>query len=406
MQNQNTGFSLYIHVPFCIHKCPYCDFNTYAVSKTPNPGQAAGLQTTGLLGESYVQGILAELDFRLAQSNWQGREVNTIFFGGGTPSLLDPKLIAAILEGVRARAELKPDCEVSLEANPGQASREFLLGYQAAGVNRISFGAQSFLAKTLKNLGRLHSPDDIETAFSDARSAGFFNLNIDIIYGVPNQSVAEFKEDLNSALKLQPQHISLYGLTIEQGTPLHSAVARKDIIPADDEVTLAMMQHGIERLIEAGFEHYEVSNFCKTGFQARHNLAYWNSDDYLGLGAGAHSFLRSDENTARRWSNVSLPEDYSKKARATGRAESWQDALGRKDLIFEYFFLGLRKRSGISTAGFEKLFGLAIDTAYPGLVSVMCDEGLMVRSGDMLAISAKGLPLSDSVVENFADPIF
>ncbi len=356
-------------------------------------------------GTRYVEGVLAELDFRLAQPEWDKRTVNTVFFGGGTPSLLEPHLIASILDGVRARTTLLPDCEISLEANPGQASRDFLLGYRKSGVNRISFGAQSFSPVTLKTLGRLHTPADIACAFSDARSAGFENLNIDIIYGVPNQTLADFKSDLNEALALAPEHISLYGLTIEQGTPLHGAVVRKDIIPTDDELALAMMQHGNERLTEAGLEHYEVSNFSHPGFNARHNLAYWNGDDYLGLGAGAHSLYRAGANSAKRWSNVSLPEEYSKRTCATGSAESWQDVLGQKELIFEFFFLGLRKRRGVSEAAFRELFGASFDQVYPGLLTVLCDEGLVTREGDLLAISDKGLPLSDSIAENFTNPI-
>ena len=391
MSHKRSGFSLYIHVPFCIHKCPYCDFNTYAVSNVP--------------GESYVDGLLAELDFRLAQPEWHEREVNTVFFGGGTPSLLEPRLIAKVLTAIRERAAVQDGAEISLEANPGQASRAFLLGYREAGVNRVSFGAQSFTVSTLKSLGRLHTANDIATAFSDARSAGFDNINIDLIYGVPKQTLTEFKSDLNEALSLAPQHISLYGLTIEQGTPLHSAVARKDIIPLDDDTTLAMMEHGNERLREAGLEHYEVSNFSHPGYSARHNLAYWNGDDYLGLGAGAHSFFRVDADSAKRWSNISLPEEFSKRARASGAAESWQDNLKRRDLIFEFFFLGLRKRAGVSLNRFKELFGVDIDHPYPGLITVLCDQGLLCVTGDALSITAKGLPLSDSVVENFADPV-
>ena len=396
----DNGFSLYIHVPFCVHKCPYCDFNTYAVSTVP--------------GEGYVEALLAELDARLAQPEWHERPVQTIFWGGGTPSLLAPELIKRTHLAVRERVSVAPDAEIALEANPGQVSAEFLAGYAQAGVNRISLGAQSFLQRTLKTLGRLHAPADIAAAVIDARSAGIENVSIDLIYGVPNQSLAEWREDLSRALELAPNHLSLYGLTVEQGTPLHAAVARKDIIPVDDELALEMMFTGKQVVTDAGFIHYEVSNFAKPGFESKHNLAYWNGDDYLGLGAGAHSFSRQRASqTGVRWSNVLLPEEYMRRARSSGTAEGWRDSLDRKALMFEFFFLGLRKIAGIKLADFEQLFGEPPHKGYENAIKELVAEGLLElvpsrldrgldKSEQRLRISARGLALADSIVARFA----
>lgn len=387
-------FSLYVHVPFCLHKCPYCDFNTYALTAIPE--------------KDYVAAVRCELDFRATQAEWKGRPIQSIYFGGGTPSLLSRSAIRKIISEACALFPVAENVEISLEANPGTVDVDKLAGYRDAGVNRISFGAQSQDRDVLKTLGRLHTPEEVDAAVCASRAAGIQNINLDLMYGVPGQTRAQLEQDLRAFTSLGPQHLSCYGLTIEKGTPFFTSYKRGVLKLPPEETVVKMMEELTAFLAEAGFTHYEISNFARPGFEARHNLAYWNGDDYLGLGAGAHSFraeVSGDRRTgARRWSNFALPEKYQEQATAHGTAESWQDALGPRELMFEFFFLGLRKMAGIRLSEFEKFFGITVDEAYPSVVTVLVDHQLLTLENDLLRLSERGILLADSVIENFASP--
>jgi oxygen-independent coproporphyrinogen-3 oxidase len=401
-------FSIYLHIPFCSHKCPYCDFNTYAVTVVPE--------------KDYVGALLAELDYRASLPEWNSRPVQTIYFGGGTPSLFGPQSIVKILEAISERFSYLPGLEVSIEANPGAVHGDDLSGYLAAGINRISFGAQSLNTHTLKTLGRTHAPEDVDNAMMNARRAGFDNINLDLMYGVPGQTITDLEADLAAMVELRPDHISPYGLTIEKGTPFYRGYKRGVLAPPDEETGALMMDKLGSILGGASYIHYEISNFALEDRQARHNLAYWNGDDYLGLGAGAHSFIarhkfspaadasfmarfRASEKTAAlRWSNFALPSKYMKEVTGRGQASSWQDELDLKDLIFEYFFLGLRKIAGVSISEFKNKFGLEVVQCYPSLIRVLTGQGLIKLKDDMLTLTPRGLLLADSVIENFSSP--
>lgn len=382
-------FSLYIHIPYCFHKCPYCDFNTYAVSKAPE--------------REYTEALLAELDFYAAKTEWRGRAIQTIFFGGGTPSLFQPETIARILRSVRQKFPLLPAAEISLEANPGTVSFESLAGYREAGVNRVSFGAQSFDLATLRTLGRMHSPEQVEAAVLRAREAGINNLSLDIIYGVPNQTVEHVRLDLNAALALSPVHISAYSLTFEKGTPFYSALKRGALTPPPDSAVAEMMELVATTLPERGLRRYEISNFAWPGFEARHNQAYWNGDDYIGLGAGAHSFARGS-GYGVRWSNYAAPNKYIEAACSHGKAESWRETLTVESAIFEVFFLGLRKIEGISLDWFEKTFAISIEELYPSAIHNLVSEQLAQVIDGRFSLTERGLMLTDSILEQFASP--
>jgi len=389
-----SGFSLYIHIPYCFHKCPYCDFNTYAVATIPE--------------KEYVEALLAELDFRASEANWRGKEVQTIFFGGGTPSLFSPSSIRKILAAVLRTFPGRDDLEISLEANPGTVTSDSFQGYREAGVNRISIGAQSLNVTTLKRLGRMHSPEQVGMSVEHARSAGFHNINLDLIYGIEGQTVSDIRSDLQAILNLSPEHVSAYGLTIEKGTPFYVQF-KKGLMKLPTEECLIEMMHTIKDFLsKENFTHYEISNFAKAGREAKHNLAYWNGHDYLGLGAGAHSFVVTNtepfSRSALRWSNFALPAKYIKECSAHGKADSWQDKLDREKLMFEYFFLGLRKIAGVTLTDFEKIFSQRIKELYPLSLDMLIEDELIVVEGDNIRLTERGILLSDSVVEQFIEP--
>ncbi len=389
-----SPFSLYLHIPFCHHKCPYCDFNTYALATFPE--------------KEYVSALLSELDYRAALPEWKGRTVRTIYFGGGTPSLFSPASLRKIISVIIKTFPVDEQVEVSLEANPGNLPYDTVYGFKEAGINRLSLGVQSFVPETLKALGRLHTPEQVEASIETARSVGLTNLNIDIMYGAPNQTIKDVESDLKEISRIDPPHVSPYGLTIEKGTPFFTSY-KKGVLKLPREKHLVSMMELIEKRLSAlGILQYEISNFAKPGKEARHNMAYWNGDDYLGLGAGAHSFNRLVRNGSatygRRWSNFAPHQRYITEATGKGTAESWNEDLDEKNAIFEHLFLGLRKCEGVSLARFESLFNRTILDTYPAIIEALTTEGLMTQSGDRLALSAKGRMLADSVIENFASP--
>ena len=387
-------FSIYLHIPYCLHKCPYCDFNTYAVSSIPE--------------REYVAALLAELDYRVAQAAWRGRTVRSIYFGGGTPSLFSAHSIARIVSQICRLLPVDDRIEISIEANPGTVEAEELHALRCGGINRLSLGAQSFNRDILKTLGRMHSPEQVEGAISAARAAGIDNVSLDLIFAAPKQELALWLADLSQAIALKPQHISIYGLTIEKGTPFYQSFKRGLLRLPDEEVVAQMMERAMELLTARGFKHYEISNFALPGFEARHNLAYWEGQDYLGLGAGAHSYLECapplGDVYGMRWSNYALPEKYMKESAANGQAEAWRDSLNQSGAMFEYFFLGLRKLEGVSLKEFERRFGLTVDQVYGPVAGMLKEQGLLDVVEDRLALTQQGVMLCDNVVEFFADP--
>lgn len=382
-----TPFSLYIHIPYCFHKCPYCDFNSYAVTQAPE--------------EDYVRALLSELDYRAQQNEWVGRKVKTIFFGGGTPSLFAPRSIKSIIDFVCRTFPVDGSVEITLEANPGTVTIENLIGYRSAGINRISFGAQSFSPQVLKSLGRVHSPQDTDMAVVHAREAGFSNISLDLIHGVPGQSIAEFGRDLRHILDLEPEHISSYGLTFEKGTEFYAQYKKGRLVPPSDDNLVAMYEEQIRVFLQAGFLHYEVSNFALPGREAKHNLNYWAGHDYLGLGAGAHSMVNMSAGKRIRWCNVALPATYIERASAFGYADSWSDTLGVKEIMFEFFFLGLRRAEGVNLSSFKSQFGFTVESAYPGIVEVLTQGNFLEIDQGQLHLTKKGLLVADSVISNF-----
>lgn len=386
------AFSLYLHLPYCARRCPYCDFNTYVVHSMPE--------------QRYVEAVLREMAWASDEPSWQGRRITTVFFGGGTPSLFSPQSIARILEEADARFGFGEAPEITLEANPGSlegGGEDKLRGFRAAGINRVSFGAQSFQAKHLATLGRIHSAEETRGAFDAARRAGFDNLSCDLIFGVPGQTPDEWRDDLRTAVSLGSEHVSAYGLTYEEGTPM-TGMRRAGLVTAvDEEEELEMFRAAGETFAEAGFRRYEVSNFARPGRESRHNLAYWTWRDYLGLGAGAHGFAAgAGDAFARRWSNVRLPETYM--SAAEGAWAATREDVSRSMAMAEFLMVGLRLADGVSKSRFREVFGCTAASQLPDLGALVAD-GMVDDRPDALALSAAGLEVADAVIGRLAASI-
>ncbi len=330
--------SLYIHFPWCVKKCPYCDFNSHALrGEIPEVG--------------YVDALLRDLDFELQEP--ETRPLVSIFMGGGTPSLFSGAAIARVLDGVSRRLAFAPDIEITLEANPGTADAENFAGYRAAGVNRLSIGVQSLNATHLKSLGRIHGPDEARRAVALARNAGIDNVNLDLMFALPQQTHAEAEDDVRGLLALAPEHVSYYHLTLEPNTEFH---ARPPPLP-DSDSAYAMLEAGQAQLAAAGYAQYEVSAYSKPGRSSRHNRNYWQFGDYLGIGAGAHGKRTRDGRITRR-ARQKHPKTYLDTAGAVG---SFQEnrVVAVAELPFEYSMNALRLNEGFSWADFEARTGLS-----------------------------------------------
>jgi putative oxygen-independent coproporphyrinogen III oxidase len=373
-----TPLSLYIHFPWCVRKCPYCDFNSHAVE--------------GELPEwAYVDALLADLDFDAARIG--GRVVETVFMGGGTPSLFSPDAVARLLEGITARVELAGDAEITLEANPGTVDAGRFAGYRGAGVNRLSIGVQSFDDGLLRSLGRIHGGADAIAAAEAAHSAGFDNFNLDLMFGLPGQTLEQAMTDVEIAVGLQPTHISYYQLTLEPNTLFH----RYPPALPQEEATWEIQRSGQQLLELHGYRQYEVSAYALDGRRCRHNLNYWRFGDYLGIGAGAHGKLTGSD-VLRYWRHKN-PRVYLETA---GRSDGLggETAVATADLPMEFLMNRLRLREGFPEAEFSSFTGLNLSALEPGL-SQCLEKSLLERSGGVIRCTDRGWNFLDNVLEHF-----
>jgi putative oxygen-independent coproporphyrinogen III oxidase len=374
--------ALYIHIPWCVRKCPYCDFNSHAANGA-------------LPEEQYVAALLADLEQDLPRV-W-GRVVSSIFFGGGTPSLFSAHAIGAILDGVRGRLKLKPDAEITLETNPGTSEHGHFDGYRAAGVNRLSIGAQSFDDVQLKTLGRIHCANETERAVSLARAAGFDNYNLDLMYALPGQTLAQAVEDVDRALALAPNHLSHYQLTIEPQTEF---AARPPSQLPDADRAWEIEQAAIARMSSAGFSRYEVSAYAKPNHASQHNLNYWRFGDYLGIGAGAHGKI-TDLATGLITRTVKFKSPKSYLARLDeGQFLSEQRVLGPTELPFEYMLNALRLVEGFALEDFERRTGLDRNAVRDTIESA-CTDGLLTIAQNRVTPTALGFNHQNALIQRF-----
>ncbi|MEO6362640.1 MAG: radical SAM family heme chaperone HemW [Caldimonas sp.] len=373
--------SLYVHLPWCIRKCPYCDFNSHAVRGPDEPPPE----------RRYVDALLADLEASLPLV-W-GRRVHTVFLGGGTPSLFAPAEIERLIAGIRARLPLEPGCEITMEANPGTFERQRFRDYAAAGINRLSIGVQSFADEQLEALGRVHDAAQAHAAIDEAR-ATFATFNIDLMYALPGQTLAAFEADLAAALACEPPHLSVYHLTIEPNT----FFARFPPALPDGDLAADMLDHIVAHTAAAGLERYEVSAFARPGHRARHNLNYWEFGDYLGIGAGAHGKLSFAHRIVRQ-TRLRDPAAYMAGAEA-GSAVAREAEVARADLAFEFMLNALRLKDGFEPGRFFERTGLP-GSAIERPLAAAESRGLVVRDAQRIRPTARGFDFLNDLQELF-----
>lgn len=375
------GLGLYLHLPFCPARCPYCDF----LALKYQPRQARRL----------LAGLALHLPLIAAQA--VGRKLDTVYFGGGTPSMLPAQALAGLLEAIGRSIGLAPGAEVSLEANPGTLSQGKMAALKAAGFNRLSLGAQSFDPGLLQILGRRHSPADTRRAVAQARAAGFSNLNLDLIYALPGQTPQMAASDLRAALELAPEHLSLYELTLGPGTPFARRFLKgRPPLPGEEQVA-AMDAQALEMTATAGLARYEVSNFARPGQECRHNQATWAGGDYLALGPGAHGHL-----AGVRWAFVAEVDEYCAAVEAGQEPHEFREGLTRQQRALELILLGLRTTRGVELARLAALLGANPRRVYAGPLAELQERGWARIGGGRLIPTARGLAMADAAAGLFA----
>jgi oxygen-independent coproporphyrinogen-3 oxidase len=410
---------LYIHTPFCMRKCAYCDFLSFAADEKTQ--------------EKYVRALLNEI--RFFGDKMKDYEITTVYIGGGTPSWLAQDLMLAILDAVGESFHIRRDAEVTIECNPGTLTKGKLEAYRRAGINRLSIGLQSADDEELKILGRIHTFEQFLKTYEMARTSGYANINVDLMSGLPRQTTERYMKTLQKIIRLRPEHISSYSLIIEKGTPFYEkykfdavkqhAGMQPEELPSEDE-TYRMMKLTQQMLAEAGFVQYEISNFAKPGYECRHNIGYWTRENYLGLGLGAASLI---DNV--RYSNTSDLYDYMEGCdrildcsceeirKKAGHAEDNQnepergqewfgtnlhasaEPVARQSRMEEFMFLGLRQTSGVSRAKFEECFSMPIEAVYRDVIEQLKAEGLLTVREGRVALTEKGLDLSNYAMAKF-----
>lgn len=365
-----TSAGLYIHVPFCRSRCSYCDF-------------ATGLYESGL-ADRYVSALLQEIN----SSNLAGAHVDTVYFGGGTPSLLEPSQLQDILRAVHDRFDVAPASEITLEINPGSITETKLRDFRRLGINRASFGAQTFDDRELAKLGRSHTAADARRTFHDLRAAGFDNVSFDLIAGLPGQTLAGWQQNVAEALELRPEHLSFYLLEVHSGTPLAQHIERGLQPQPDEDLAAVMYESMLERAAAAGYEHYEISNLCRPGFESQHNTKYWTGAPYFGFGCSAHSY----DGASRRWSNERDTLEYVRLVEKEFSTISERQDLTENDLRAEALFLGLRLMRGVS---------LDLCKDYETDLKKFREAGLLELDGDCVRLTRSGALLSNEVFSAF-----
>jgi len=376
---------LYIHFPFCLKKCLYCDFNSTAWS--------------GDEPRDYPELLLREMELRQAVLA-EPVSAPTLYIGGGTPSLMGPDLVGRLIEAAVKGFGLEPDAEVTLEANPGTLTPERLSGYRAAGVNRLSLGIQSFEDRLLQRLGRVHTAGEAVAAFDAARRAGFANISIDLMHSLPEQSLSEWREALAKGIALGPEHVSAYALSVEEGTPFARLFAQGSLpLPGEEEAAL-MFEATAELLCRAGYRHYEISNFARPGCASRHNSAYWSRRSYLGFGAGAHSFWNGD-GLGRRWKNACDLHGYGEEISRGVIPERESEFLTLDEAVSESFFLGLRVLDGLDLAPLQARYQEEALARHLCEVSRLEASGALVREGSSVRLAPGAVILANSIFSRF-----
>ena len=376
--------SLYIHIPFCHHKCIYCDF--YSIAQKYD-------------FDLYTQTLIKEIENTDNIVSNVSKDVSTIYFGGGTPSLADPSLIASFIQSIDEAFGISDDPEISMEANPGTLTKSKLEGYRSAGVNRLSIGLQSFDDSVLKTLGRIHTAEDFVKSYEDARRAGFDNVSVDLMFGVPGQTHEIWASTLAKVVSMDPEHVSFYSLQIEEGTPFYEQYKMGDMVPVSDADDRAMYHDAIRYLREHSYGQYEISNAAKEGFECRHNLKYWTFCDYLGIGASASSFMEGVRRTDPSDDYMTyIKEGFPEELLPENHKNSFFDNCA------DYMITGLRLVQGVSEADFKERFGKKVWEVFPDAreeLREFLDSGLVREESGRLYITEMGMDVSNRIMECF-----
>lgn len=378
-----SPIEIYIHIPFCVRKCAYCDF-------------LSGPQDEDTI-QAYVEALTKEIHAR--EKCATEYQVSSVFLGGGTPSILNANQIQRIFESIKNTFAITEEAEITIEANPGTVTREKLETYRACGINRISFGLQSTNNEELKLLGRIHTYEEFLESYQLARECGFDNINVDLISAIPKQTLTSWEETLQNVIELAPEHISAYSLIVEEGTPFAKVYGEgcpgEQDLP-DEEEERRIYYRTEELLKKAGYYRYEISNYAKEGRECRHNLGYWERKEYLGIGLGAASLI---DNT--RYSNTADLAKYIKCAKEPDKIKEDIQVLSAKEQMEEFVFLGLRKMEGISEKEFKKSFGISIDEVYGIQLKKLITEELLKRIDERIMLTRRGIDVSNYVFAEF-----
>lgn len=375
---------IYLHIPFCVKKCNYCDFISFPC--------------TGGVPEEYVDALVREIDL-VARNGEYPASFETVFFGGGTPSLLSGSQMRRIMDALRRNFSIKSNAECSMECNPGTASRENLAEYYDAGINRLSIGLQSSCDDLLKSIGRIHTYSQFEETLRFAREAGFFNINVDVMHGLPGQTPERYLLTLEAVCDFAVTHISSYALILEEHTPLYFSVKDKEIVLPDEDAVADMQDAGIDYLESRGYRRYEISNFARDGYECRHNLNYWLNGEYLGFGVAAHSALKLKSWT--RFANLDTVESYLGSLKKGNRPTAETIRLQSTDEMFETVMLGLRLINGLDREAFTARFGVDITEAYPVAMDALRKRKWIVETKERIALNKKGLDLQNEALQFF-----
>ena len=370
MATDNLG--LYVHIPYCIRKCNYCDFCSLPLGD-------------GAVPDSYISRLIDEIR---AYSKAEKRVLTTIYFGGGTPSLLAPDKMRLIVSAIKESFAIADNAEITFEANPGTLSEEKALEYRRLGFNRVSMGLQSIHDNEMKKLGRIHDYEDFLKSYNLLRKAGFDNINVDLMYGIPDQTKESFALTLENIIALAPNHISCYGLIIEEGTPFYKMADTLNVPELDDECD--MYEIAARMLADNGYSHYEISNYARAGFESRHNLIYWNSDDYIGVGAAAHSCL-----DGIRRSNT---EDVSEYVSSHGILPKEEHSPDEDEAAYTYAMLKLRLKSGFSLSEYRERFGRSFLDGRESAIANMEKNGLLKLENDRIFLTERGFYVSNGIL--------
>lgn len=372
---------IYVHIPFCKQKCLYCDFVSYS-GKLNN-------------AKEYVERLKAEIVNTAKKIETDNIIVNTIYFGGGTPSYINEEYILEILETIKSQFILDENIEITLELNPGTANKEKLRYYKNIGINRISIGLQSTEDKILKLLGRIHNYKEFVQIYKDAREVGFENINIDMIIGVPTQTIENVKDSVNKILELNPEHISIYSLIVEENTPLENKIANSELVLPDEDLEREMYWYTKRKLESNGYKHYEISNYAKKGRESKHNLNCWNQDEYLGFGVAAHSYFNN-----QRYSNTDSMEEYINE-KEIYKIQTINEIQTIEDKEKEYMLLGLRKIDGVNIAEFKNKFIENPIYTFRNEIDKLVKEDLIEVDLNSIKLTNKGIDLANIVWEEF-----